>query len=59
MRKRIVPWGIVVVLLWALSPTLHAQFEHPDLKANKIAIHNVLVLPPQASVVKTGMMAGE
>jgi hypothetical protein len=51
----------VATLLWLVTaaPSLYAQFEHPDLKAGKKTIHNVLILPAHVNVVKSGMKGNE
>jgi hypothetical protein len=59
MNKPIVPMGIGLLALTVLLATLHAQFEHPDVKSGKKAIHSVLVLPAEAKIVKSGMKGNE
>jgi hypothetical protein len=48
-----------IFLIFLLPITLAAQYEHPDLKTGKKSVQNVLVLPPAASLVKSGMKGSE
>lgn len=48
-----------IFLLSMLPATLAAQYEHPDLKSGKKAIMNVVILPPVASIMKSGMKGAE
>ena len=48
------------IFFLSLFPTnLAAQFEHPDLKSGKKVIKTVMILPPAASLVKSGMKGNE
>jgi len=58
--KRRAIFQIVAIFLLAVLPrTLAAQYEHPDLKSGKKAIASVVILPPEASLVKSGMKGAE
>jgi hypothetical protein len=48
-----------ILLLFVMPNTLAAQYEHPDLKSGKKVILNVVILPPEASLVKSGMKGAE
>lgn len=48
-----------IFLMFALPGMLPAQNESPDLKSGKKVIVNVVVLPPAASLVKSGMKGAE
>src|SRR6202030_1061388 len=46
-------------LLSMLPITLAAQYQNPDLKSGKKLVKNILILPPEASLVKSGMKGNE
>ncbi len=48
-----------VLLLIALPATLVAQYQQPDLRSGKKLVKNILILPPEASLVKSGMKGSE
>jgi hypothetical protein len=48
-----------IFLLFLFPSSLPAQFEHPDLKSGKKVIKTVVILPPSASLVKSGMKGNE
>jgi hypothetical protein len=59
MMKRFAPAAVVLLtIVCNVSPT-RAQFAHPDLKSGKIVVRKVLVLPPHASVTKSGMKGND
>jgi len=47
------------VLLLFLTPSLVAQFEHPDLKSGKKQVRTLVLMPVQAEVTKVGMKGSE
>src|SRR5260221_11464685 len=49
--------GICVLPL--LRGTLAAKLEHPDLKSGKKVVKNIMILPPAASLVKSGIKGNE
>src|SRR5947209_5268621 len=51
--------SILGVLILVTNGTLWAQFEHPDLKSRKTVIKNVVILPPNIRIVKSGVKADE
>src|SRR5258708_6275418 len=48
-----------ILLVITLPCTLAAQNESPDLKSGRKVIVNVVLLPPAASLVKSGMKGAE
>jgi len=48
-----------VLFLFALPTTLVAQYQQPDLKSGKKLVKNILILPPEASLMKSGMKGSE
>jgi hypothetical protein len=59
MKRATISLMFCVLLLSFLPTRLAAQYEHPDLKSGKKIIRNILVLPPSASLVKSGMKGNE
>jgi len=59
MKRATISLMPCVLLLFFLPTRLAAQYEHPDLKSGKKIIRNILVLPPSASLVKSGMKGNE
>jgi hypothetical protein len=59
MNQRVASMGIAIFLMSILPAGLRAQLEHADLKEGKRTIHNVLILPAQASITKSGMKGNE
>ncbi len=58
--KKVIQFRIAAIFLFFMLPgTLAAQYEHPDLKSGKKKIVNVVVLPPSANLVKSGMKGAE
>jgi hypothetical protein len=57
--ERLILLAGAVTVFAATSHSRAAQFEHPDLKSGKKVVHSVLILPPQAKVVKSGMKGSE
>jgi hypothetical protein len=49
----------VVFILFVLPGRLAAQYVHQDLKSGKKQVKNVLILPPEANLVKSGMKGAE
>ena len=58
-NKQLMGAGLILILVLSVAPTARAQFANPDLKSGKIALHKVLILPPQAKVLKSGMKGGD
>jgi hypothetical protein len=50
---------VAFFMMFMLPGVLSAQIESPDLKSGKKKIANVVVLPPSASLVKSGMKGAE
>ena len=48
-----------VLFLFALPTTLVAQYQQPDLKSGKKLVKNILILPPEANLMKSGMKGSE
>lgn len=59
LNKQLAGAGFILTLLLSAAPLGRAQFQHPDLKSGKTVVHKVLILPPQAKVMKSGMKGGE
>jgi hypothetical protein len=59
MKRKVVFRMAGVFLLFVLPGTLAAQYQHPDLKSGKMVVKNILILPPEASLVKSGMKGNE
>ncbi len=58
MKRKLFP--IAGILFLSLLPgTLAAQYQSPDLKSGKKSIKNVLILPPETTLVKSGMKGSE
>jgi hypothetical protein len=50
----------MAILYLSLLPTeLKAQLTHPDLQSGKKSVRTVLIMPPRASVVKSGVKGSE
>jgi hypothetical protein len=57
-RKAI--WGIPGVFFLSLLPlSLAAQYQPQDFKIGEKTVKNILILPPEASVVKSGMKGAD
>lgn len=48
-----------IFILFMLPGTLAAQYQSPDLKTGKKLIKNILILPPEASILKSSMKGSE
>lgn len=48
-----------ILLLSMLPARLPAQYENQDLKSGKKIVKNILILPPEASLLKSGMKGAE
>ena len=48
-----------IFFLSVLPSSLAAQYEHQDLKSGKKLVKNIMILPPEASLVKWGMKGNE
>jgi hypothetical protein len=59
MNKRLACAGFILLMIACSVSLARAQFANPDLKSGKIVIRKVLVLPPHASVTKSGMKGNE
>lgn len=53
-------WGIAAIFLLSMLPgTLAAQYQNPDLKSGKKLVKNIMILPPAANLMKSGMKGNE
>jgi hypothetical protein len=59
MKRTTISLLSCVLPLFLFPWNLAAQYEHPDLKSGKKIIKNILVLPPSASLLKSGMKGNE
>jgi hypothetical protein len=59
MKRATISLMFCVLPLFLLPCSLAAQYEHPDLKSGKKIIKNIVVLPPSASLMKSGMKGNE
>ena len=59
MNQRLGRAGLILVMIACSFLNARAQYAHPDLKSGKIVLHKVLVLPPRATVTKSGMKGNE
>jgi hypothetical protein len=59
MNRSFARLALGTLLLTLFPATLRAQFAHPDLQGGKKVIHTVLLLPPQAKVMKSGVKGNE
>jgi hypothetical protein len=59
MNGRFARAGFVLLVIACNTSLAWAQFAHPDLKSGKIVARKVLILPPHASVTKSGMKGNE
>jgi hypothetical protein len=59
MNQRLARAGFVLLMIAGSFMNARAQYAHADLKSGKIVLHKVLVLPPRATVTKSGMKGNE
>jgi hypothetical protein len=59
MNRRAIFRVAVLFLLSVLPGRLSAQYQSPDLKDGKKLVKNIMVLPPAATLVKSGMKGNE
>jgi hypothetical protein len=59
MNRRLACAGFILLMIACSVPLARAQFAHPDLKSGKIVVRKVLILPPRATVTKSGMKGNE
>jgi hypothetical protein len=59
MNRSFARLALGTMLLTLLPAALPAQFAHSDLQGGKKVIHTVLILPPQATVMKSGVKGNE
>jgi hypothetical protein len=59
MNQRLARAGFVLVMIAGSFWSARAQYAHPDLKSGKIVVRKVLILPPRATVTKSGMKGNE
>ena len=59
MNKQLAYAGFILFMSACSASLVCAQFANPDLKSGKIVIRKVLILPPHASVTKSGMKGNE
>jgi len=59
MKRRITFLGAGALFLTLLPPALEAQFTNQDLQNGKKVVHSVLILPAQATAVKSGVNGDE
>jgi hypothetical protein len=58
--KREAIFRVAGIFLLSMVPvTLAAQYQNPDLKSGKKLVKNILILPPVATLVKSGMKGNE
>jgi ribosomal protein S15P/S13E len=51
--------GFILLVIACNVSLARAQFANPDIKSGKIVLHKVLILPPTATVTKSGMKGNE
>jgi hypothetical protein len=59
MNRRLAHAGFVLLMIACNASLARAQFANPDFKSGKIVVRKVLILPPRASVTKSGMKGNE
>jgi hypothetical protein len=59
MNTRLARAGFIMLMMACSVSLARAQFAHPDLKSGKIVVRKALILPPRASVTKSGMKGNE
>jgi len=59
MKRQVARCCTLLMLIGATGSLGRAQFAHPDLKSGKVAIHKVLIMPPEASITKSGMKGND
>ena len=59
MKRRLARAGFIMLMMACSVSLARAQFAHPDLKSGKIVVRKVLILPPRASITKSGMKGNE
>jgi hypothetical protein len=59
MNRRFARAGFTLLMIACSALLAQAQFAHPDLKSGKIVVRKALILPPQATVTKSGMKGNE
>ncbi len=59
MNQRLAHAGFVLLMIGCSVSLARAQYAHPDLKSGKIVVRKVLIVPPQATVTKSGMKGNE
>jgi hypothetical protein len=59
MKQRLARAGVILVMIAGSFLSVRAQYAHPDLKSGKIVVRKVLIVPPRATVTKSGMKGNE
>ncbi len=59
MKRKLARAGFIMLMMACSVSLARAQFAHPDLKSGKIVVRKVLILPPRASITKSGMKGNE
>jgi hypothetical protein len=59
MKTKLARAGFIMLMMACSISLARAQFAHPDLKSGKIVVRKVLILPPRASITKSGMKGNE
>src|ERR1700691_42139 len=59
MKQRLARAGGILVMIAGSFLSVRALYAHPDLKSVKIVVRKVLIVPPRATVTKSGMKGNE
>jgi hypothetical protein len=59
MKRGTTFWIAGVIFLSLVPHTLFAQYQPQDFKIGEKTVENILILPPEANVMKSGMKGGE